>query len=142
VTVELLPAGTTKDKIQERSESGVGKTGAGGLGTVGFRLPKFYCEVAVRTKSLIRIRPSATFSPRRRFGVTVGAARCLLLMQVFCWINRSATDKNFIMQVGSGGTARHSHGADDLAPPHFLSHDHRKGAEVGILGSQAIPMVN
>jgi len=33
-------------------------------------------------------------------------------------------DENFVMQVGSGGSASHPHGADDLASPHFLPNDH------------------
>ena len=63
-------------------------------------------------------------------------------MQVICRIHRNATDKNFVMEMGSGGPARHPHGADDLAPADFLSHNHSEASEVAILGGKAIPMVN
>ena len=57
-----------------------------------------------------------------------------LFTQVDYRINRSAVDKNFVMQVGSGSSAGHPHGANDLALTHFLPHHHIEGADVGLLG--------
>ena len=66
----------------------------------------------------------------------------LLIPQIICRINWNAAHKNFIMEMGSGGPARHSHRADDLALANFLSHNYCKVSQMSILGGKAIPMVN
>lgn len=64
-----------------------------------------------------------------------------LITQVRSRINWSAVNKNFVMQVGSGSSAGHPHGADHLASTYFLTHHHIEGSEVSKLGGNAITKV-
>ena len=65
-----------------------------------------------------------------------------LLVQVLHRVYRGIVDEHFVMEVGTGGHTRQSHGANNLSAFDLLPHNDRNLAEVTILGHNAESVVN
>lgn len=68
--------------------------------------------------------------------------RMLLFAKETPRIHWRAVNSDFIVEMGSSGSAAHADGSDDLTLLDLFSNDYKNSAEVGIEGRDAVAMVN